>query len=77
MAFCGRGSGPITPIYNTNRLTVPRNMSTKFHKDISIFTQVTACTDGRTDRQSPNFNSSLHPDHLYIHYSISNSISFR
>ena len=65
MAFCGRGSGPLTPICNTNRLTVPRNMSTKFHKDISIFTQVRACTGGRTDSY-PDFNSSLHPDHLYL-----------
>ena len=71
MAFCGRGSGPITLISNTNRLTVPRNMSTKFHKDISIFTQVRACTDGRTDGRTDSlldFNSSLHPDHLYIIY---------
>ena len=37
---------------NTNRLTVPGNMSTKFYKDISIFTQVRACTDGRTDGQT-------------------------
>ena len=76
MAFCGRGSGPIMPICYTNRLTVPRDMCTKFHKDISIFTQVTACTDGRTDSH-PDFNSFLHPDHLYIHNPISNSISFR
>ena len=52
MAFCGRGSGPITPICNTNRLTVSRNMCTKLHKDISIFNQVTACTDRRTDGQT-------------------------
>ena len=67
MASCGRGSGPITPICNTNRLTVPGNMSTKFHKDISIYTQVTACTDGQTDGRTdshPDFNSSLNPDHL-------------
>ena len=52
----------------------------QFHKDISIFTQVRACTvgqtDGRTDRH-PDFNSSLHSDHLYIYNPISNSISFR
>ena len=51
-------------ICNTNRLTVLGNMCTKFHKDISIFTQVTACIDGRTDSH-PDFNSSLHRDHLY------------
>ncbi len=76
MTFCGRGSGPITTICNTNRLTVPKNMCTKFHKDISIFTQVTACTDGRMDGRTdsyPDFNLSLHPNHLYIY----NSISFR
>ena len=67
MSFCGRGSGPITPICNINRLTVSRNMCTRFHKDIPIFTQVTACTDGRTDSH-PDFNSSLNPDHLYILY---------
>ena len=46
------------------------------HKDISIFIQVTACTDGRTDSH-PDFNSSFHPDHLYIYNPISKSISFR
>ena len=38
-----------------------------FHKDTSIFTQVTACTDGRTDSH-PDFNSSCHPDYLYTIY---------
>ena len=33
-------------------------------------------TDGRTDSH-PDFNSSLHPNHLYIYNPISNSISFR
>ena len=78
--FCGRGSFPITPICNTNRLTVPINMSTKFQKDILILTQVTACTDGQTDGRTdshPDFNSSLHSNHLYIYNPISNSISFR
>ena len=35
-----------------------------------------AQTDGRTDSH-PDFNSSLHPDVLYIHNHISNLISFR
>ena len=82
MALYGRGSGAITCICDINRLTVQRNMGTKFHKDILIFTQVTACTgrqtDGRTDSH-PDFNSSLHSDHLYIYIynPISNLISFR
>ena len=60
MTFCRRSNGPTTSSCNTNRLTVPRNMCTKFHKYISIFIQVTACTDGRmdrqTDRQSPGIS---------------------
>ena len=76
IAFFGRGSGTITPICNTNRLTVTESFCTKFHKMISIFIQVTACTDGQTDSH-PDFNSFRHPDHLYIYNFISNSISFR
>ena len=37
------------------------------------FTQVTACTDGRTDTH-PDFNSSRHPNHLYMRNPTSNSI---
>ena len=48
-SFCGRGNVPITNIYNTNLLMVPRNMCIKFHQDISIFIQVTACTVGWTN----------------------------
>ena len=42
----------------------------KFHQNISIFTQVIACTDGRTDGRTDSqldFNSSRHPDHLYMY----------
>ena len=35
-----------------------------------------AQTDGRTDSH-PDYNSSLHSDHLYIHNPISNSICLR
>ena len=63
MAFCGRRSGPITPICNTKRLTVQKNICTKFHKDISTLLKLQlARSDGRTDSH-PDFNSSLHPDH--------------
>ena len=41
--------------YQPSHGTKYQNMSTKFHEDISIFTKVRACTDGRTDRQSPGF----------------------
>lgn len=61
------------PIYNT------RSMCTKFHLDISVLTKVTACTDRRTDGQTvsyPDFNLSLHSDHLHIYYPISGSIGF-
>ena len=70
MAVCGRGSVPITPICNTKLLMVPTNLCTKFQQDILIFIQVTACTDGRTDGQTDrhrDFNSSRHPDHIFIH----------
>ena len=50
IAFCGRDSGSITPLYNTKLLMVAKNMCVKFQQDILIFTQVTACMDGRTDR---------------------------
>ena len=76
MAFCWRGVVRLRPSAIPNVLTVPRNMCTKFRKDISLFPQVAACTDGRTD-SDPDFNWSLHPDPLYIHNPISNSISFR
>ena len=56
----------------------------QINKDISVFTQARACRDGRMDGRTdgrtdshPDFNSSLHPDHLYIYNPISNSISFR
>ena len=67
MAFCGRGSGPIT-----EETCVP-----SFLKISQFFLKLQLTqTDGRTDSH-PDFNSSLHPDHLYIHNPISKSISFR
>lgn len=44
MAFCERSNGP-------------RNTYTKFHQDISIFTQVIACTGGQTVNRAVIRNS--------------------
>lgn len=51
MALYGRGSYPISPIYNNNNLMVPKNMCTQFYEDILIVTQVKACMDRRTERR--------------------------
>ena len=66
MAFCRRS--PITLNNNTKPLIVYQSyMCTKFQQDISNFTEVTACTDERTDGQTDShseFNSSHHPNHF-------------
>ena len=88
----GRGYYPISPIFirrveniyrlrpSTNLsllfLFLQRNMCTKFYKDILICTQVSACTERRTDRRT-DFNLSRNPDYLYIHNPISIAISSR
>ena len=63
MAFRGRDSGRIMPIYNTKLHMVPRGMCTKLHQDILItYSNLHGRTDGRSNGPTdsrPDFNSSL------------------
>ena len=63
-------------VFPSALLCVPRNMSTKFHKDILIFTQVIICTARRTERQSLGLQlvlsswSSIYTIYLYNSISV-------
>ena len=80
--LCGRGSCPITPIYEllTFHFFAKEHVHQVLLRYLYIFTRVTACTDRRMDGQTVNRNSTrfvILIIYIWVYNPLSNLTIFR